>query len=52
MDTHIWIWWVNGDAHKDPADQMIVATARVLSLPLLTMDAKMIAYPHVPLVTV
>jgi PIN domain nuclease of toxin-antitoxin system len=41
-----------GTFHKDPADQMIVATAIVQGLPLLTMDAKIIAYPHVPLVTV
>ncbi|HZT44437.1 MAG TPA: type II toxin-antitoxin system VapC family toxin [Chthonomonadaceae bacterium] len=41
-----------GTFHKDPADQMIVATARVLDLPLMTMDEKIIAYPHVSLVTV
>src|SRR5882762_4723214 len=29
-----------GTFHKDPADQMIVSTARVHGLPLLTMDAK------------
>ncbi len=26
--------------HRDPADRLIVATARVLGLPLLTMDAR------------
>lgn len=36
--------------HRDPADQMIVATARVLHYPLLTIDARILAYPHVPLV--
>ncbi|MCX6382611.1 MAG: type II toxin-antitoxin system VapC family toxin [Armatimonadetes bacterium] len=35
--------------HKDPADQLIVATARVCNLPLLTMGLKIIAYPHVRL---
>ena len=33
--------------HKDPADQMIVATARVLDCRLLTADAKILDYPHV-----
>jgi PIN domain nuclease of toxin-antitoxin system len=33
--------------HRDPADQLIVATARVLGVPLLTVDAKIVAYPHV-----
>ena len=33
--------------HKDPADQMIVATARLLNCPLVTMDSKILAYPHV-----
>jgi PIN domain nuclease of toxin-antitoxin system len=32
---------------SDPADEMIVATARVLPLPLLTADLKLCAYPHV-----
>ncbi len=33
--------------HRDPADQIIVATARVLGIPMLTMDGKILAYPHV-----
>lgn len=40
-----------GTFHKDPADQMIVATARIHGLALMTMDEKIIDYPHVPLVT-
>lgn len=36
-----------GAFHKDPADQMIVATARVLGCALLTEDSKIRAYPHV-----
>lgn len=36
-----------GDFHKDPADQMIVATARVVDCPLLTNDHKILTYPHV-----
>ena len=36
-----------GDFHPDPADQLIVATARVMDLALLTEDARIQAYPHV-----
>ena len=36
-----------GDFHRDPADQIIVATARVLDAPLMTIDAKILAYAHV-----
>jgi PIN domain nuclease of toxin-antitoxin system len=32
---------------SDPADEIIVATARVLGLPLLTADEKLCAYPQV-----
>jgi PIN domain nuclease of toxin-antitoxin system len=33
--------------HKDPADQIIVATAKVYNCPLLTADEKILAYPDV-----
>ena len=33
--------------HRDPADQIIVATARIYQVPLLTADAKILAYPGV-----
>lgn len=33
--------------HKDPADQLIVATARRLDALLLTADDKILGYPHV-----
>jgi len=36
-----------GNFHRDPADQMIVATARYLDLVLLTSDQKIIEYEHV-----
>lgn len=36
-----------GDFHRDPADQIIVATARVHRCPLVTVDAKIRDYPHV-----
>jgi PIN domain nuclease of toxin-antitoxin system len=32
---------------RDPADQIIVATARVYGCPLLTVDARILSYPHV-----
>jgi len=36
-----------GEFHRDPADQIIVATARVYACPLVTLDGKIHAYPHV-----
>jgi PIN domain nuclease of toxin-antitoxin system len=36
-----------GTFHRDPADQIIVATARVYNVPILTIDSKILAYPHV-----
>lgn len=36
-----------GTFHRDPADQIIVATARIHNLPLLTIDHKILNYPHV-----
>ena len=36
-----------GNFHRDPADQLIVATARVHTVRLLTVDAKILNYPHV-----
>jgi PIN domain nuclease of toxin-antitoxin system len=36
-----------GEFHKDPADRMIVATARALAAPLITKDQKIRDYAHV-----
>ncbi len=36
-----------GEFHKDPADRIIVATARKLAVPLVTADEKIINYEHV-----
>ncbi len=36
-----------GEFHRDPADQIIVATARVCGCPLVTSDDKILNYPHV-----
>lgn len=36
-----------GAFHKDPADRIIVATARTLGCDLLTADQKILHYPHV-----
>ncbi|MFX0202652.1 MAG: type II toxin-antitoxin system VapC family toxin [Candidatus Hodarchaeota archaeon] len=36
-----------GDFHKDPADRIIVATARVNNMTLITKDEKILRYPHV-----
>jgi len=35
--------------HNDPADQIIVATARDFNCPLATEDREMLRYPHVKL---
>jgi len=36
-----------GEFHQDPADQIIVATARLHNLPLVTADKLILKYPHV-----
>jgi PIN domain nuclease of toxin-antitoxin system len=36
-----------GAFHRDPADQIIVATARVLDCSLVTADERILNYPHV-----
>lgn len=36
-----------GSFHRDPADQLIVATARVFRCPIVTIDHKIRTYPHV-----
>ena len=38
-----------GEFHSDPADQIIVATARNHGSELVTMDRRILSYPHVPL---
>lgn len=38
-----------GAFHRDPADQLIVATARHYNCPLVTLDGLIRAYPHVQL---
>ncbi|NEQ66587.1 MAG: type II toxin-antitoxin system VapC family toxin [Symploca sp. SIO2D2] len=36
-----------GDFHKDPADRIIVATARLSNCPLITVDQKILNYSDV-----
>lgn len=36
-----------GNFHRDPMDQLIVATARVHQCPLVTMDSEIRGYSHV-----
>lgn len=36
-----------GDFHKDPADQIIAATTRLLGVTLLTADKRLLNYPQV-----
>ncbi len=37
-------------AHRDPADRIIIATARLLQCPVVTADKRMRDYPHVDVV--
>jgi len=39
-----------GEFHRDPSDQLLVATARVHDIPLMTQDTRILRYPHVTLV--
>jgi PIN domain nuclease of toxin-antitoxin system len=36
-----------GNFHKDPADRIIVSTARIYDVPLVSVDEKILAYSHV-----
>jgi len=36
-----------GNFHRDPADQIIVATAREMGIPILTTDSRIKEYPYV-----
>ncbi len=36
-----------GTIHRDPADQILIATARALDCPLVTADERILSYPHV-----
>jgi PIN domain nuclease of toxin-antitoxin system len=38
-----------GSFHRDPADQIVVATARIWKCPLLTADDRILQYAHVSL---
>lgn len=40
-----------GEFHRDPSDQIIVATARLQACALVTSDEKIINYPHVDTVS-
>ncbi|MGV2829618.1 type II toxin-antitoxin system VapC family toxin [Myxosarcina sp. GI1(2024)] len=39
-----------GDFHKDPADRIIVATARVYDSSVVTVDRKILNYPFVKVI--
>lgn len=36
-----------GEFHRDPADRLLVATARALKCAILTHDERIVSYPHV-----
>ncbi len=37
-----------GSFHRDPIDRLLVATARLGEFNLMTLDTKILDYPHVP----
>jgi PIN domain nuclease of toxin-antitoxin system len=37
--------------HRDPADRVLIATARYERLTLVTTDGKILGYPHVPTIS-
>lgn len=47
LDILIEAYSLPGTFHADPADRVLVATARLLDLVLLTPDGKISSYPHV-----
>lgn len=40
-------WSLPGIVHGDPADRLLLATARIERLTLVTTNRKLLAYPHV-----
>jgi PIN domain nuclease of toxin-antitoxin system len=38
--------------HRDPADQLLVATSTALQIPIMTLDSKILSYPHVKVVQI
>ncbi len=40
-------WSLPGEFHTDPADRVIVATARSMDLIVITGDERILQYPHV-----
>ncbi len=40
-------WSLPEDFHSDPADRVIVATARLMKMKVVTGDRKLLEYPHV-----
>ena len=36
--------WLPGDCHRDPADRLLIATARYLNIPIVTRDSGIAAY--------
>ncbi len=41
-------WLLPGRFHGDPGDRLLVATARLHGVPILTSDREILDYPHVP----
>lgn len=40
-------WSLPGPVHGDPADRLLIATARIERMTIITTDQKILSYPHV-----
>lgn len=38
---------LQGDIHSDPADRIIIATAMLIDIPLVTRDERILGYPYI-----
>jgi PIN domain nuclease of toxin-antitoxin system len=49
LDNKIAVKSVNlpGDLHRDPADRIIIATAKITDIPVVTKDEKISDYPYI-----
>ena len=46
-ETAVAAYDLPGEFHRDPADRILVATARVHDLTVVTADSRILTYPHV-----
>jgi PIN domain nuclease of toxin-antitoxin system len=47
-DIAVGAYALPGEFHRDPADRILVSTARLCRLTIVTADERILSYPHVP----